>query len=663
MTRALHGTTAFTAALALLISGPAHATLGGAARPGGFSQPDLDLPAPPPEEADALDLVRTDFIDLTTTLMAMSPLLRYTDDGRIDALDAQLARIQALTDEELQVLHDSISDRAAFHAAVQDVKGYLAYREQHASTPVAMAISGTLDGPTDPDYSALCGFLRDNEDVINGVRVAYSVAVGAGIVAQALCDTLVVILGEGTNAPFCVAAGFANGLAEIARTVIEEADECNNDIAEAQVEAIHENTKTIIEAVTCLPVASLLKGHGCDGADNDCDQVIDDCAEDTFGPDVRIDGSLFGACFKTVADAIDAVAATVQVSDDCRGVTVGAPVAVGVECDVPITVTAEDECGNASMASTTVKVDADGAAVSIDPAIEGACYPTIAAAEAAVLGAAAIVDNCSDMEDLTITVHSSVTECGLRVRLDVVDECGNASSTATTVRVDTALPTVEVERLVLGFRGEVLGFQTPPCYASVPDAEAAVLGVTRFADNCTARETLLRTVSSAGDPCALAVTSRAEDECANANTDVVTVRVDTEAPMVSSAVEIASLWPPNHAMIDVGFTYEATDNCPGGPEVELFVTTDEPTAQASGAGQTSPAPDAEILRELDGTFAGIRLRAERSTSSNGRVYRIDVKATDPCGNEAHAYAFVSVPMSDDTPAVDDGQYFDATDVN
>ena len=133
--------------------------------------------------------------------------------------------------------------------------------------------------------------------------------------------------------------------------------------------------------------------------------------------------------------------------------------------------------------------------------------------------------------------------------------------------------------------------------------------------------------------------------------------------MVSCTTTLDTLSPGSHKMIDVGFSFTATDNCPGGPDIVIRVTSDEPTASASGTGQTSPSPDAEILRDLNGTVMGIRLRAERSSEGNGRVYQIHVIATDPCGNTATAQCSVSVPPNGNRGAIDDGQFYDATQVN
>jgi hypothetical protein len=229
------------------------------------------------------------------------------------------------------------------------------------------------------------------------------------------------------------------------------------------------------------------------------------------------------------------------------------------------------------------------------------CYASIDDAEQAVLSATTITDNCDSLEDLQISVHSSVTECALRVRVEVTDKCGNTTVAAITVRVDPLIPSVDIQVLRLGFRGEVLAFQTPVCYETIAEAKQAVLAVTHAEDNCTVGSDMVTSVSSAGNPCSLQVTSKAVDECDNENTDTVAVR------------------PPNHTMRNIGFTFTATDNCTGDPAIDIFITSDETTASADGAGQTSPAPDAFILRDLDGNFEGILLRAERSSAGDGRV--------------------------------------------
>jgi hypothetical protein len=137
--------------------------------------------------------------------------------------------------------------------------------------------------------------------------------------------------------------------------------------------------------------------------------------------------------------------------------------------------------------------------------------------------------------------------------------------------------------------------------------------------------------------------------------------VDTTPPVIGNVSVLKdSLWPPNHKPIDVGLSYNATDNCDPAPNVSIKVTSDEPTATARGAGGRRHAPDAKIVDDT------VFLRAERSgngNSADGRVYEITVTATDACGNSASESVFVKVNRSKKKEAVDSGQNYDATQIN
>jgi hypothetical protein len=123
-------------------------------------------------------------------------------------------------------------------------------------------------------------------------------------------------------------------------------------------------------------------------------------------------------------------------------------------------------------------------------------------------------------------------------------------------------------------------------------------------------------------------------------------------------------------MRDVGFSYTVSDDCDGAAlDVRFDVTSDEPTAFGLKVKTThdeeDPAPDAEF--NGDGQ---LMLRAQRrsDTSSDGRVYRIRVTATDSCGLESFADCFVAVPsnFSNGTglgAVFNSGQNFDATGIN
>lgn len=625
-------------------------------------------------DPDELERFRTDLLELSIVLD------RVAQPGEPDA-GALERRIRDLDAAGLAYLYAAFENPAAIASSVRLMTAGLAARPPSVqavpvvvgtNTPafpppypsggVYATFTATLDGLGALSDSNGDGSLADERcsaDFEAGVQLALAIEKAAAFVAQALCDSLVVILGEGTNAPACIAAGIANGLMVATETLESQCSLQDALVDSAEIEAAYENSVILVDALTCQTVPALRRGHGCDGADEDCDLVADECGEDVFAPDLDIDGAVSLPWFESFAAAAAAVAEASSAVDDCQTSTIGPPALAGT-CDAVLaTVGASDACGNATSATAVVKVDGTPPAVSIGTP-EDACFTTVAAAEAGVLSTVGVVDDCGAGAP---TLHSSVTECALRIRAEATDRAGNSGSAAVTVRVDDEIPTVDIARLLLGFRGEVLGFQTPVCYDTVAAAEQAVATVTRNADNCTATENLVTAVASAGDACSLEVTASAVDQCGNANSDTVTLRVDAVLPTASCAVTLDRLQPGNHEMVDVGFTFSATDNCLApGPETIVTVTSDEPTASAPGAGNF--APDAEILRDpTTGEVLGVRLRAERSSQGDGRVYKIKVTAIDACGNVGEAICPVEVRKTKNAPAVDNGPLYDATAVN
>lgn len=106
-----------------------------------------------------------------------------------------------------------------------------------------------------------------------------------------------------------------------------------------------------------------------------------------------------------------------------------------------------------------------------------------------------------------------------------------------------------------------------------------------------------------------------------------------------------SLWPPNHKLRLVTVT-GATDP-EGGPVTTTVtgVTQDEPV---NGLGDGDTSPDAVL-----GPAANeVRLRAERSGTRDGRVYRIAVSAADELGLTCEGTLRVAVPHDQAHAAVD-----------
>ncbi|MBA7705735.1 hypothetical protein ES703_114571 [subsurface metagenome] len=121
------------------------------------------------------------------------------------------------------------------------------------------------------------------------------------------------------------------------------------------------------------------------------------------------------------------------------------------------------------------------------------------------------------------------------------------------------------------------------------------------------------------------------------------------------------LWPPNHKFVDI-VIMGVTD--PDGDPITINVdaiTSDEPTASDLGSGGEKHAPDAFGI----GTDTA-SVRAERSGTSDGRVYMIYFTASDGRGGECEGSVMVKVPhdqSSEDCTAIDSGQDYDATQIN
>jgi hypothetical protein len=112
--------------------------------------------------------------------------------------------------------------------------------------------------------------------------------------------------------------------------------------------------------------------------------------------------------------------------------------------------------------------------------------------------------------------------------------------------------------------------------------------------------------------------------------------LDTIPPMVSSSVATATLWPPTHDLVDVGFTASAVDNCDAQAAQTLGTSVWSDEAEIS-IGSGMHAPDAVHPN------TALMLRAERQGLGDGRVYLMTTDATDACGNRAFACSAVGVP--------------------
>jgi len=135
------------------------------------------------------------------------------------------------------------------------------------------------------------------------------------------------------------------------------------------------------------------------------------------------------------------------------------------------------------------------------------------------------------------------------------------------------------------------------------------------------------------------ITLRVTDATGKTATDDVEITVvDTQPPRVDLSVSPASLWPPNHRMVDVHATVRV-DDCQPTTVTLVSVTSNEPD---NGLG------DGDTVNDIQGADTGtadtdFQLRAERAGGGSGRVYTIVYKVVDAGGLETSATAWVRVP--------------------
>ncbi len=208
------------------------------------------------------------------------------------------------------------------------------------------------------------------------------------------------------------------------------------------------------------------------------------------------------------------------------------------------------------------------------------------------------------------------------------DSAGNTSTCVFTVAVvDTQPPSITC----------------PPSRTVSNDpgkATAVVTFTPTSTDNCPGVSLVSSPVSGAAFPIGTnTVTCTATDAAGNQSQCKFTVTVkDVEPPVIQSISASPNvLSPPNHEMILVTVTVNATDNSGSVTSKIVSVASSDPT-NTTGDGNTSG--DWFITGPLT-----VDLRAERASSGVGRTYTLTIQATDPSGNAATGTVTVFVPPS------------------
>jgi len=282
-------------------------------------------------------------------------------------------------------------------------------------------------------------------------------------------------------------------------------------------------------------------------------------------------------------------------------------------------------------------------------------------------GEATVTDNCDLDPSLNFFDVTNPGNCDIGGNVvesidrtwTTVDAAGNSDNCGQTIMVtDTTAPDLTVPSPPLSLEcngpGGVAG--DDPQIVSWLDMASAV-------DDCTDVNVMNDAPNLFPFGCgvgqATTVNFTATDECSNSSVDSSTVTVtDTTPPEVTCEVDLDSLWPPNHMLVDVGFEFTTDDLCDTNPlDIDITVTSDEDPALETGSGGSFHCPDATVQEDHT-----VLLRAERAGTGDGRIYTVTIEATDSCGNVGSCSVPVKVPANQNpnVVTVDSGQAFDAT---
>jgi hypothetical protein len=229
-----------------------------------------------------------------------------------------------------------------------------------------------------------------------------------------------------------------------------------------------------------------------------------------------------------------------------------------------------------------------------------------------------------------ITVTASTNEGTLNAAIHTFTENGEFTFTATDAAGNVANKTVTITNID----------KTPPVitvgsYTTDPTNKDVVVMVST---NEGTLNVASHTFTKNGE-----FTFTATDAAGNVTNKTVTItNIDKVAPTLTVQANKNSLVPPNHKLVDIGFSWIAQDNGSGIASVKLISVTSNEPDNGLGDGDTS--------NDIQGADIGtddqsIQLRAERSGNGTGRVYTITYKAVDFAGNSVTASTTVTVPHS------------------
>ncbi|WP_179883674.1 OmpL47-type beta-barrel domain-containing protein [Bacillus cereus] len=116
-----------------------------------------------------------------------------------------------------------------------------------------------------------------------------------------------------------------------------------------------------------------------------------------------------------------------------------------------------------------------------------------------------------------------------------------------------------------------------------------------------------------------------------------TIKLDKTAPALNISLDKTTIWPPNHKMVPITATINASHGASGINSVVLTSITSNETLQSDDI------QNANYNKPISGSTDSFSLRADRLGSGNGRIYTVTYTAKDNTGNVTTKTVTVTVP--------------------
>jgi hypothetical protein len=266
-----------------------------------------------------------------------------------------------------------------------------------------------------------------------------------------------------------------------------------------------------------------------------------------------------------------------------------------------------------------------------------------------------------DSSSATPTFTATAQDGTVPVALQVSDASGHAGTDTATVTIRNVPPSVTITAPANGSlhqRGTPVAVTASFADPGTADTHTCSID---WGDGVTTAGTVAEVSGSgtctgahpyaSGGSKAITVSVRDDDA---AGTAAVTIVINSPPSCAAVAPDPASLSPANHELRLVTLS-GATD--PDGDPVTLGVTGVTQDEPVDGVADGNTAPDGALVP----THADqVRLRAERASTGDGRVYRVAFAASDGRGGNCTGIARVTVVKSAGSgAATDSGLVFDS----